>query len=31
MIPAPVAFVGRLSPFFYVLWDAFEAIILPRA
>ena len=30
MIPAPGAFVAGLAIFLIVLWDAFEAIILPR-
>src|SRR5262249_3446020 len=30
MIPAPGAFAAGLAIFFIVLWDAFEAIILPR-
>jgi hypothetical protein len=30
MIPAPGAFVAGLAIFLIVIWDAFEAIILPR-
>jgi len=30
MISAPGAFVAGVAIFFIVLWDAFEAIILPR-
>jgi hypothetical protein len=30
MIPAPGAFAGGLAIFLIVIWDAFEAIILPR-
>jgi len=30
MIPAPGAFIAGLAIFLIVLWDAFEAIILPR-
>jgi hypothetical protein len=30
MIPAPGAFLGGVAIFLIVLWDAFEAIILPR-
>src|SRR5438445_10746291 len=30
MIPAPGAFAAGLAIFLIVLWDAFEAIILPR-
>ena len=30
MIPAPGAFAGGVAIFVIVLWDAFEAIILPR-
>jgi len=30
MIPAPAAFAAGLAIFLIVLWDAFEAIILPR-
>jgi len=30
MIPAPGAFVAGFAIFLIVLWDAFEAIILPR-
>src|SRR5579859_5856598 len=30
MIPVPGAFVAGLAIFLIVIWDAFEAIILPR-
>ena len=30
MIPAPGAFIAGVAIFLIVLWDAFEAIILPR-
>ena len=30
MIPAPGAFVGGVAIFLIVIWDAFEAVILPR-
>jgi len=30
MIPAPGVFIAGVAVFFVVLWDAFEAIILPR-
>jgi len=30
MIPAPGAFIAGVAIFVIVLWDAFEAIILPR-
>ena len=30
MIPAPGAFVAGVAIFLIVIWDAFEAIILPR-
>ena len=30
MIPAPGVFIGGVAIFLIVLWDAFEAIILPR-
>jgi hypothetical protein len=30
MIPAPGAFAAGVAIFLIVLWDAFEAIILPR-
>jgi hypothetical protein len=30
MIPAPGAFIAGVATFLIVLWDAFEAIILPR-
>ncbi len=30
MIPAPGIFIAGVAVFFIVLWDAFEAIILPR-
>jgi hypothetical protein len=30
MIPAPAAFVAGVAIFLIVIWDAFEAIILPR-
>ena len=30
MIPAPGAFVAGVAIFLIVVWDAFEAIILPR-
>lgn len=30
MIPAPGAFLGGLAIFLIVIWDAFEAVILPR-
>ena len=30
MIPAPGVFLAGIAVFFIVLWDAFEAIILPR-
>src|SRR5262245_26309019 len=30
MIPAPGVFIAGLAIFLVVLWDAFEAIILPR-
>ena len=30
MIPAPGAFLAGFAIFLMVLWDAFEAIILPR-
>src|SRR4029077_10787036 len=30
MIPAPGAFIAGVAIFAIVLWDAFEAIILPR-
>ena len=30
MIPAPGVFIAGIAVFFIVLWDAFEAIILPR-
>src|ERR1700756_67827 len=30
MIPAPGAFAAGLAIFLIVIWDAFEAIILPR-
>jgi len=30
MIPAPGAFIAGILIFLIVVWDAFEAIILPR-
>jgi hypothetical protein len=30
MIPAPGAFAAGVAIFMIVVWDAFEAIILPR-